>query len=195
MKRATRFAITLALICASPLAAVAQQPATQQRDSMKSSEGKLPAGDQKFITKVAQDGKAEVELGRLASEKGSAPSVKQFGERMATDHAKAGEELAQLAQQKGVSLPAEMDSAHKNLHARLSKLSGAAFDREYAQAMVRDHDKDVKEFDRHAKTAKDGDVKAFATKTLPVLREHQQQAHQLEASVKTASGGDAKPAR
>ena len=146
--------------------------------------------------KAAQHGKAEVELGRLAAEKGNAAAVKQLGERLATDHGKANEELTQLAQQKGVTLPREPESAHKKAKDRLSKLTGEAFDREFAQQMVRDHDSDVRDFDRESKNAKDADLKAWAGKTLPVLKEHQTKARELAASMKTASSSNApRPAR
>jgi putative membrane protein len=91
--------------------------------------------------------------------------------------------LTQLAQQKGIALPADMDAKHKQLIDRLSKLSGAEFDRAYSWEMLRDHDADVKEFQHEAKSGKDAEVKAWAAQTLPVLQEHQRQAHQLTANV------------
>jgi putative membrane protein len=148
----------------------------------------VASSDAKFMKKVAQDGKAEVELGKLAAERGASDSVKKFGQRMATDHAKAGEELAQLAQDKGVMLPSDLDSTHKRLHDKLAKLSGADFDREYMRAMAKDHDGDVKAFQREAKSAKDPDLRAWVAKTLPTLEEHKQQAHEVLAS---ARGKDA----
>src|SRR5262249_3067877 len=106
-----------------------------------------------------------------------------------------GNELAKLAQDEGVELPADIDGKHKRLHDRLAKLSGADFDREYMREMVRDHDADVKAFEREADRAKNPDVKAGAGKTLSVLKEHQQQAHQLQASGggKNRSEGSASP--
>jgi putative membrane protein len=135
------------------------------------------------VRPAAQANRAEVELGRVATERGASDSVKQFGQRMVTDHGKANDELAKVAQDKGVELPADMDAKRKRLQDRLAKLSGADFDREYMREMVRDHDADVKAFEREADRAKDPDVKAWAAKTLPVLKEHQQQAHQVQASV------------
>jgi putative membrane protein len=100
MKRLTLF-VAMTMLLALPLAGYAQQPAGA---------GKVPAGDAKFIKQVASGGKAEVELGRLASERGGSDAVKQFGQRMVNDHGKANEELAQLAQQKGVTLPSDLDA-------------------------------------------------------------------------------------
>ena len=197
MRALTIRSFVVAVAALVPLTALAQQstqPSQSSGSSSRSSQsrsGGLDRSDKAFITKAAQDGKAEVMLGQLAAERGGSDSVKQFGQRMATDHGKANDELAQLAQQKGVTVP-DADSSHKKMHDRLSKLSGAQFDREYMREMTRDHDKDVKEFQRAAKSAKDPDVKAWAAKTLPVLQEHQQQAKQLAASA-GKEGGSASP--
>jgi putative membrane protein len=91
---------------------------------------------------------------------------------MVEDHSKANEELKQLAGQKKVTLPPDVMPAHKQLMEKLSKLSGADFDKEYVKAMVEAHEKDVAAFENVSKTAADADVKAFATKTLPTLKMH-----------------------
>jgi putative membrane protein len=79
------------------------------------------------------------------------------------------------------------------LHERLSKLKGEASDREYVRQMVRDHDADVKEFEHQARAAADPDVKAWVTKTLPVIKEHQQQTRPLAANAKQGAGPAASP--
>ena len=70
---------------------------------------------------------------------------------------------------------------------KLSTLSGDAFDREYISMMVKDHEKDVKEFEKVSTKAKDADVRAFAAKTLPTLREHLQQVRDIQSRMKTTS--------
>ncbi len=62
---------------------------------------------------------------------------------------------------------------------KLSKSSGAEFDRQYANAMVKDHKEDVKEFSKEADKGKDPDVRAFASKTLPTLKEHLKMAQDM----------------
>jgi len=84
-------------------------------------------------------GNAEVQLGQLAAQHAANPDVKAFGEMMVKDHTKAGEELKPIAQKLGVTLPTELDAKHKALAANLSKLQGAAFDRQYMTAMVQGH--------------------------------------------------------
>lgn len=149
----------------------------------------LSHGDRKFLENAAQGGMAEVQLGKLAEQKASSDQVKQFGKRMATDHQKANDELKKIASNKGFNLPAELSSSDRREYDKLQGKSGADFDREYMKEMVSDHKKDVKDFQSEAKSAKDGDLKNFATSTLPTLEQHLDLAQQTETAVK--SGGSA----
>jgi putative membrane protein len=105
---------------------------------------------------------------------------------MVDDHGKAQEELKGLADSKQVTLPTDLDPKHRQLRDRLAKLKGADFDRAYANEMVSEHKKDVAEFKREAKSAKDPDVKNWAGKTLPTLEDHLKQAQDMQAAVKGA---------
>ncbi len=156
------------------------KPSTQEPSTTASG---LSAADQAFVKEAAIGGMAEVELGKLAASKASNPDVKQFGQRMVDDHGKASEELKSWAAQKKVNLPTELDAKHKAEHAKLEKLSGDAFDRAYMASMVADHNKDVAEFQREAKSAKDPDLKAWVSKTLPTLQDHQKSAKEISAKV------------
>lgn len=132
----------------------------------------VTGGDLAFMNDAAPGGMAEIELGKMAAKQGASNEVKQFGQKMVEDHTKAGDELKQLAAQKKVMLPPDVMPAHKQLMEKLSKLSGADFDKEYVKAMVEAHEKDVAAFENVSKTAADADVKAFTTKTLPTLKMH-----------------------
>jgi putative membrane protein len=148
----------------------------------------LASADRQFIMEAARGGMAEVELGQLASDKAQSDAVKQFAQRMVTDHGKANDELKSLAQSKNVTLPAELDAKHKSTKDRLSKLSGAQFDRAYMQEMVSDHQKDVSEFRKQSQSAKDAELKAWAAKTLPTLQEHLQMAQAASRNAVGTSG-------
>jgi putative membrane protein len=101
------------------------------------------SGDRDFIERHLEGGMAEVELGKMAAEKGSSAEVKRFGQMMVTDHTKAGDELKQIAAQYNIAPPAQLNDEHRDLRDKLSKLQGAEFDREYMKAMVDDHEKDA----------------------------------------------------
>ena len=153
------------------------KPASDKGDSV------VTGGDLAFMNAAAPGGMAEVELGKLAAGKAENAEVKAFAQKMVEDHSKAGEELKQLAAQKKVSLPPDLMPAHKQLMEKLSKLSGAEFDKEYVKAMVADHNKDVTAFESASKTAGDTDLKAFATKTLPTLKMHLEMINGIAAKM------------
>jgi len=148
-----------------------------------STSGKQSAGmgdtDSTFVKKAAQGGLAEVELGQLATQKASSEEVKKFGQRMVDDHSKANEQLKQVAAEKNIDVPQQLDAKDKATKARLEKLSGEQFDRAYMKYMVRDHQKDVAEFERESKIAKDPAIKNFAQQTLPTLKDHLKEAERI----------------
>ncbi|MEA2239546.1 MAG: putative rane protein [Thermoanaerobaculia bacterium] len=144
----------------------------------------LSSSDTEFVNKAAQGGMAEVNLGQLAASKGTSADVKAFGNRMVSDHGKANDELKQLAQTKGVTLPADIDQESKDMADKLGKASGKDFDKQYIAGMVDDHEKDVKEFEKASASAQDPDLKAWATKTLPTLKDHLKMAKDAKAKLK-----------
>jgi len=144
----------------------------------------LDPADKEFVMKAAQGGMAEVMLGQMASSKATSPDVKNFANRMVSDHGKANDELKQLAQNKGMALPADTDQEHKDAADKLSKASGKDFDKQYMSAMVDDHGKVAKMFENESKDAKDPDLKAWAAKTLPTIQDHLKMAKDTKAKVK-----------
>lgn len=141
------------------------------------------SGDQEFFTAAAQANLQEVELGNLAAAKGSDAEVKKFGQQMIDDHSQANTKLMELARKKGVTLPTSTDDAKKQEASKLSGLSGADFDKKYAQMMVANHEKSIARYESTSKDAKDADVKGFAEKTLPTLQHHLKMARDLAEKV------------
>jgi putative membrane protein len=144
---------------------------------------KSTVSDTQFAKKAAEGGMAEVKMGQLAQQKGTADSVKKFGARMVEDHTKAGDELKGVAAQEKITLPADMNSKDKAMYEMLSKLSGAAFDRAYARNMVRDHEEDIADFNKEANNGHNPAVKDFATQNLPTLQDHLKDAKEMRQNV------------
>ena len=144
----------------------------------------VSSADKEFMNKAAQGGMAEVKLGELAASKAQSPEVKAFGQRMVVDHGKANTDLKALAAEKNVSLPADVSGEQKEVYDKLSKLSGAEFDKEYVKEMVEDHEKDVAEFKKESTGAEGSGVKSFASKTLPTLESHLDQIKTISGKMK-----------
>jgi putative membrane protein len=122
---------------------------------------------------------AEVELGQLAAEKATNSDVKEFAQRMVKDHTQANDQLKQIAMQKDVTLPTSPSAKNEAVKARLSKMSGDAFDKAYIANTVKDHKKDIAEFQHESSVGQDPDVKHFASQTLPTLQDHLKQAESI----------------
>ena len=162
-----------------------QEPANSTARGSKVTDADNDSDEAKdFITEAAQGGIAEVELGKMAVTKAASPEVKKFAQMMVDDHTKANTELKELAQKKGVQIPAETDSSHKSTMEDLRNLVGAEFDKEYVENMYDDHKHDVAEFEDQSENASDPDVKAFAAKTLPVLRKHLEAIEAIRSKMK-----------
>ena len=169
----TTMMMMIALMIATAAAPGAQQPSAA-------------ASDTAFVTKLGEVGMAEVELGKLALQKTQRDEVKKFGQQMIDDHSKAGAELKAIALRKNISWPTELNAEHKALRERLSKLSGAAFDQAYIQAMVDGHRKVAAEVKTEVQSGSDAEVKAWAAKTQPRVEAHLEHAESVNRAVHPA---------
>ncbi len=140
--------------------------------------GKFATADQ-FIMETARGNMAEIQLGQLAEQHAASDEVKKYARRMVDDHTKANEELRDIANKKNVTWPGDLSGKQKAEYDRLSKLSGANFDRAYINYTALDHKGAVAMFEKQADQGTDDDVKEYAQRLLLVLREHLQIAHQI----------------
>jgi putative membrane protein len=138
----------------------------------------------KFANEAAQGGMAEVEMGRLAVARANNAEVQQFGQRMIDDHSKGNNELMQLAERKKIQLPKNLASEEREMVDKLSKRSAADFDKAYVDAMVEDHEHDVKAFEEQAEGGTDPDLKQWAAKTLPTLKQHLEMIRAIKSKMK-----------
>lgn len=140
---------------------------------------KMMKSEKTFIKDAASGGMMEVQLGQMAQQKGTSQEVKDFGQRMVTDHGKANEELEGIITKKGMKMPAKMADKHKKMVDKFANLSGSDFDKKYAKEMVKDHQKDVAKFKKMSAKVKNPELKGWVDKTVPVLEQHLQQAKEM----------------
>jgi putative membrane protein len=164
---------------------IALAAATMWHTAVEAQAGRAAAAsDAMFLARAAATGQAEVELGRIAVEKAYTPAVKRFAQRMVDDHGKAGEELAALAQHKGLALSTDIGPAHRAEREKLSKLSDEAFDRAYIQAMLAGHRRVINEFGTESRLGTDTEIRAWAAKMLPTIQQHLTMAEDAERAIK-----------
>jgi putative membrane protein len=136
--------------------------------------------DKKFAKDAAMGGLYEVELGKVADEKGGSDGVKKFGQKVVDDHSKANDQLKEILTKESLDVPSSLDSKHQSRLDKISKLSGPAFDKAYIKDQVKDHERDVSDFQAEAQSGQDPNIKQFATATLPTLQEHLSLAKDLK---------------
>lgn len=133
--------------------------------------------EQHFMTEAIQGDLAEVDIGKLAQQKGQTDSVKQFGEMLEQDHSANLQQARQVASQNGLKAPSEPNAKQRSMYKKLSSLSEKKFDTAFARDMVRDHKKDISKYSKEAKS--DSPLADYAKQTIPVLQKHLRAAEAL----------------
>lgn len=155
------------------------------------------SSDRNLMRELAYANLAEVEAAKIAQSQSQNDQVKNFAQRMMDDHTKALQELQQLAQQKGVALPTEPDAQHKAEAKKLAALSGDKFDKRYmAKGGLSDHHNTHRLLSRVQDRASDPDLKALASKMMPVVDQHLSMAQNITGakSATDMSGSSMGPA-
>lgn len=135
---------------------------------------------QAFLKKAIQGNYAEVQMGQLAQQKGQNDDLKKFGKMLFDDHSDANQKAIDAAQAIGVTPPDGPNAKQKADYEKMSKTSGAKFDRHFARHMVADHQKDIAEYNKAAKKADAaGD---YAKGQIDVLQKHLDTAKSLSSS-------------
>lgn len=179
-------------LAALPVAAQVSNPAGMAPATPRSQPGRAAphepnTQDRLFIQLVAAGGAAEVEAGQAAERKAASSAVKEFGRRMARDHAKANEQLADLARAAKVPLPEKPDPDAQARRAELDTLSGKAFDLAYMRQQIVDHQKTITLLEWEIGSGQDDALQRYATQTLPGVLEHLEMAQGIVAQLTGAA--------
>jgi putative membrane protein len=145
--------------------------------------------DSRWIREVAADNMLEVDLAKVAERRATNPAVKQFAQRMDTDHNKANDDLRSMAASHGYPFKPVLGRKHEAKIDQVQKANSKAFDRTYMRSMVQNHTDDVAYFENEGMHAKSAPVRDYAAKYLPMLQQHLTLATQVAGQV----GAEATP--
>ena len=140
---------------------------------------KMSNDDQAAMKQLASANIAEIEAGKMAASKAQSPDVKKFAQQMVQDHSKMLDDLKSLAKSKGVALPDNAPMKDMAQSKLLERKSGAEFDKDYMEHMVKDHEKNAKDTENIAAKAKDPQFKSAVQQANGKIREHLQMAQRL----------------
>lgn len=185
----------LALCLALPVAAEGTAGSTEPGTSAPAGGMSAPAGtdagapsraevvsrqDRKFVEAAAISGMAVVQLGQLAAQRAHDSAVRDFGNRMVSDHTPANQRLMTIASTVGITPPDKPDFMHRHTIKKLTKAEARDFDEDYIDSQVKDHKKMIELMEEQIEDGKNPELKQYATDLLPRLREHRKMAEQLE---------------
>jgi len=147
-------------------------PSTSMRDTLGApGETGQQMEDKLFVQNATAGGIAQVQLGKLAVQKGS-PEVKEFAQKMIDDHTATNKEMANVADSIGTMLPRKMNKDDQAEYDKLNSLSGDAFDKEYILYMAKGHREDMREFRMEVSVAADPGLQAEVVKAATMIRMH-----------------------
>ena len=135
------------------------------------------------LGKLHHSNQMEIEMGKLAQEKGQSKDVKSFGKALVIDHTAADKKVVALAKQENIDLTAAMPPMKHDKMTPLKTVVGAEFDKAFASAMVEEHAKDVDEAKAARAATTDAKLKALLDSTIPVLEKHRETAQKLVATL------------
>lgn len=141
----------------------------------------LAASEASFVQTAAQGGMAEVQMGKLAEQKSKSQAIRQFADKMVTDHTANDQQLQQIAQSKGAVLPTDLDADQQSTLTKLQGESGRTFDRDYVASQVQGHNAMLSALQTEAASGTDPDLKKFASDTVPIVQQHLDAAKALQA--------------
>lgn len=135
--------------------------------------------DKEFLEKSSQGNVAEVELAKLALEKSHNEQVRTFAKRMIHDHEMLATKMKPFVLQTGLQPATSLNTEHQHLYNELKNLSGPEFDKQYVEAMDKDHHEDLKDFRDEVSSTQDPKLKQAVASGEKVIAEHTQMIDEI----------------
>ena len=135
------------------------------------------------LGKLHHANQMEIEMGRLAMQRGEMIGVTSFGQTLIVDHTAVDERVVALAKRERIDVTAAMPAMTGDSMAKLRTLKGMQFDKAFARAMLEDHTQDVDEAKAVRDKTSDGQLKALLVTTIPVLEKHRDMAQKLADTI------------
>ena len=148
---------------------------------------KKQEADAEFLVKSASNALFEVELGKLAQARATAPDVRSYGARLVSQRLELLGTLRALAAAKGLAVPAALGDDEQQAYHEASTQTGTQLDKYLMALLVKAQKQDEDNFDDMSDDAYDGDIRGFAAKFHGPVQE------QLDAAKEAADVADKLP--
>jgi putative membrane protein len=143
----------------------------------------LTSGDTKFVSRQLEGNMAEIKLAQLALKQSQDKNVRNFAQKLITDHTQAYQTLLPMAQRQNIAEPTTLTTRQQEMFERLSKLDGVAFDVTYTNDMIRMHEMTIKALNDELTHGQSQWLNTWVQNTRPVVQQHLALAQQLKAEL------------
>jgi putative membrane protein len=134
---------------------------------------------EEFLQEMTEARLMDLEEGKIAQQRGTTRSLKDYGSLMIKDQSKMLDELKKIANLKKVTVPTWLGPDQAEGLEDLRKAHGKSFDKKFIKMMIIDHKRDIKKLEQ-AIHSRDADIQIFATKYLPTVQSHLDQIMALK---------------
>jgi putative membrane protein len=155
------FVLTTVLVASGVLFAQQKHQLTITGQNMQNS------ADRNFISSAAEANLAEINIAKMVGQKSTDSAVKDFANRMVTDHTQASQKLASVAEMNGIKPLPEESATERNEKSELEKLSGAQLNDAYLRDELQGHKQTISAFKNEIEHGQH-----YAEQTLPTLQDH-----------------------
>jgi putative membrane protein len=133
-----------------------------------------------FLKKAIEGNYAEVQMGQLAQKNSQRDDVKAFGQTLINDHDAANQKAIDAAKSMNINPPTGPSAKQQAEYDKMSKMTGARFDKMFASHMVSDHKKDIAEYKRESRVK--NAAGEYAAAQVPTLEKHLDTAKSLSSA-------------
>lgn len=139
--------------------------------------------DSQYLVDAAETDLKEIEIGKLAEQKGIDADVKAYGKMLVDDHTKSLKEVKALADKKQIALPVVITDDGQDDYKKLNEKTGLDFDKKFAEMMVDGHKKNIDKAQKASEKANDEEIRMWAANKLTALTKHRDHATTLKTKV------------
>jgi putative membrane protein len=148
-----------------------------------------------YVTKASIGDMFEIESSKLAQDRSTNSSVKDFAAMMVKDHTDSSQKIKDAAAKSSLQPASALDKSHAKMLDDLKKASADKFDKLYLDDQGKGHREALTLHRNYAKNGDNADLKTAAGQIAPVVQQHLDHLKALQASNKDkiASGSSSKP--
>lgn len=145
-----------------------------------------------MLNQIHHINQKEIALSRIALDKSQSQEVKNFAQKMVTEHGQADQKVSDLAKSQDVSLEKFQPATYEKVESdRLAKLDGQQFDQAYMASMRMGHRHALRDLEAARNETQDPQLKSLISELTPSVRAHERSASTLVPSSKMQQAGTA----